>query len=75
MSAPDALLWSALTLLVYLGALALYQRSGRNPLLLPVATGVTAVILLLKLTGAYQGLLIDFSVLLSQLWIGIGISR
>lgn len=48
--ADTPLLWSALTLLVYLGALALYQRSGRNPLLLPVATGVTAVILLLKLT-------------------------
>ncbi len=49
--ADTPLLWSALTLLVYLGALALYQRSGRNPLLLPVASGVTAVILLLKLTG------------------------
>lgn len=49
--ADTPLLWTALTLLVYLGALALYQRSGRHPLLLPVATGVSVVILLLKLTG------------------------
>ena len=49
--ADTPLLWSALTLLVYLAALTLYQKSGRNPLLLPVATGVAVIILLLQLTG------------------------
>lgn len=57
--ADTPLLWSALTLLVYLGALALYQRSGRNPLLLPVATGVSVVILLLKLTGTPYAAYLD----------------
>ncbi len=49
--ADTPLLWSALTLLAYLAALKLYQKSGRNPLLLPAATGVIVIILLLKLTG------------------------
>lgn len=49
--ADTPLLWTVLTLLVYLGAQALYQRSGRNSLLLPVATGVSGVIILLQITG------------------------
>ncbi len=49
--ADTPLLWTALTLLAYLAALKLYLRSGRNPLLLPAATGVAIVILLLKITG------------------------
>ncbi len=57
--ADSPLLWTVLTLLVYLGALALYQRSGRNPLLLPVATGATAVILLLQASGTPYPVYLD----------------
>lgn len=42
--------WLVLTLLAYLAAQAIYQRSGRNPLLIPVLTGVALVTLVLKLS-------------------------
>lgn len=57
--ADTPLLWTAATLLAYLGALALYQRSGRNPLLLPVASGAAVVILLMKLTGTPYPVYLD----------------
>lgn len=46
-SAHAPLLWLMLTLAAYLAALWLYQRSGRNPLLIPVMTGVAILITLL----------------------------
>ncbi|MDD0838998.1 LrgB family protein [Curvibacter sp. HBC61] len=45
------LLWLALTLLAYLGAVALYQRSGHKPFLIPVLTAVAFIIAVLMLTG------------------------
>lgn len=44
------LLWMTLTLLIYLAALWLHRRSGRNPFLLPVLTGVVVIIAVLKLS-------------------------
>lgn len=46
--ARSPLLWMTLTLLIYLAALWLYRRSGRNPFLLPVLTGVVMIIAVLK---------------------------
>ncbi len=43
--------WLVLTLVSYLGALWLYQRSGGNPLLIPVLTAVVVVVAVLLLTG------------------------
>lgn len=57
--ADTPLLWSALTLLIYLAAAALYHRSGRNALLLPAGTGVVGVILLLKATGTPYAVYLD----------------
>ena len=57
--ADTPLLWTAATLLIYLAAMALYQRSGRNSLLLPVGTGATMVILLLQLTGTPYPVYLD----------------
>ena len=45
------LLWLALTLLSYLGSVALYRRSGHNPFLIPVLTSVAFTIAVLMLTG------------------------
>lgn len=42
--ADSTLFWLGLTLLVYLGAATVYQRSGGNPLLLPVLTAVVVVV-------------------------------
>lgn len=39
--------WLVLTLLAYLGAVALYQRSRQNPLLIPVFTAVPVVVAVL----------------------------
>ncbi|MBV8619680.1 MAG: LrgB family protein [Curvibacter sp.] len=44
------LLWLALTLLSYLGAVALYRRSGHNPFLIPVLTSVAFTMAVLWLT-------------------------
>ncbi len=57
--ADTPLLWTVLTLLVYLAAAALYQRSGRHSLLLPVGTGATVVILLLQVTGTPYPVYLD----------------
>ncbi len=57
--ADTPLLWTVATLLAYLGAMALYQRSGRHPLLLPVASGAAIVILLLTLTGTPYPVYLD----------------
>jgi len=46
----STLFWLTLTVLVYLAAAAAYQRSGGNPLLLPVLTGVVFIILMLIAT-------------------------
>lgn len=43
--------WLVLTLLAYLGALALYRRSGAHPLLIPVFTAVVAIVAVLMATG------------------------
>ena len=43
--------WLVLTLLAYLGALALYRRSGAHPLLIPVFTAVVFVVAVLMATG------------------------
>lgn len=43
--------WLELTLLAYLGALALYRRSGAHPLLIPVFTAVVAIVAVLMATG------------------------
>jgi predicted murein hydrolase (TIGR00659 family) len=46
----SSLLWLALTLVAYLGAVALYRRSGHNPFLIPVLTSVSFTIAVLLLT-------------------------
>lgn len=43
--------WLVLTLLAYLGALALYRRSGAHPLLIPVFTAVVFIVAVLMATG------------------------
>lgn len=45
------LFWLTLTLLSYLLAAAVYQRSGGNPLLLPVLTAVVLIVLVLTATN------------------------
>lgn len=48
--AQSPLLWLTLTVLVYLGALWLYRRSGLNPLVNPVLISVAAIVSVLMLT-------------------------
>lgn len=48
--AQSPLLWLTLTVLVYLGALWLYRRSGLNPLVNPVLISVAAIVSVLLLT-------------------------
>ena len=43
--------WLVLTLLAYLGALALYRRSGAHPLRIPVLTAVVFIVVVLIATG------------------------
>ena len=43
--------WLVLTLLAYLGALALYRRSGAHPLLIPVLPAVVFIVVVLMATG------------------------
>jgi len=50
MLAYSPLLWMTLTVLVYLAAVWLYLRSGKNPFLIPVLTAVAALIAVLRLT-------------------------
>lgn len=45
------LLWLSVTLLAYLAASRLYQRSGRNPWLIPVMPGVALIVLVLAASG------------------------
>jgi len=49
--AHSPLPWLVLTLVSYLGALRLYQRSGSHPLLIPVLTAVVVIVAVLLLTG------------------------
>ncbi len=42
--------WITLNLLVYLAAVWLFRRSGRNPFLIPVFTGVIVTVTILRLT-------------------------
>lgn len=49
--ARSPLLWMTVTLLVYLSAVWVFRRSGKNTLLIPVLTGVTVIIALLTMTG------------------------
>jgi predicted murein hydrolase (TIGR00659 family) len=49
--APSPLLGLSLTLMVYLGAVWLFERSGRKPLLNPVLVAVTALVGILLATG------------------------
>lgn len=49
--ADTPLPWLVLTLLAYLGALALYRRSGAHPLLIPVFTAVVFIVAVLMATG------------------------
>ena len=51
MTLPSPLVWLTLTLLAYMGAVWLYRRSGGHPLLIPVLTAVSAIILVLQLSG------------------------
>ena len=46
----STLFWLTLTLLAYLAAAWIHQRSGGNPLLLPVLTGVVFIVLVLMAT-------------------------
>lgn len=48
--AATPLLWLAVTMLAYLGAAALYRRSGQQPLLNPVALSIILLVGLLLLT-------------------------
>ncbi len=43
--------WLVLTLVVYLGAMAIYKKSGSQPLLIPVFTAVLVIVGILLLTG------------------------
>ncbi len=47
----STLFWLTLTLLAYLAAASIHQRSGGNPLLLPVLTSVIFIVLVLTATG------------------------
>ena len=47
----SALPWLVLTLIVYLGAMAIYKKSGSRPLLIPVFTGVLVVVGILLISG------------------------
>ncbi len=49
--ARSPLLWLTLTLLAYLGALALHRRSGSSPFVNPVLLAVAAIVSVLVLTG------------------------
>jgi predicted murein hydrolase (TIGR00659 family) len=49
--AASPLFFLSLTLVAYLGGMALYRRSGQNPLLNPVLIAMSAIILLLVVTG------------------------
>lgn len=51
MLAHSPLPWMTLTLLVYLAAVWLYLRSGRNPFLIPVLSAVVVLIAVLRLTN------------------------
>lgn len=48
--AQSPLLWLTLTVLVYLGALWLYRKSGLNPLVNPVLISVASIVTVLLLT-------------------------
>jgi hypothetical protein len=51
MLAHSPLPWITLTLLVYLAAVWLYLRSGRNPFLIPVLSAVVVLIAVLRMTN------------------------
>ena len=48
--AQSPLLWLALTLLAYLGALWLHRRSGANPVVNPVLVSVIVIVAVLLAT-------------------------
>lgn len=49
--AHSPLPWLVLTMLAYLGAMAIYKKSGNRPLLIPVFTGVVVIVAILLVTG------------------------
>ncbi len=49
--ADSSLFWLGFTLVAYLAAATVYQRSGGNPLLLPVLTAVIVIVGMLYATG------------------------
>ena len=65
----QSLVWVTLTVLAYLGARWLYQRSGANPFVLPIFTSVLAVVGVLLATGTPYSVYADGTRLL-QFFIG-----
>ncbi|MBV8246995.1 MAG: LrgB family protein [Comamonas sp.] len=51
LSTASPLPWLVLTMAVYLGAMAVYKKSGNRPMLIPVFTGVVVIVGLLLATG------------------------
>lgn len=51
LSTASPLPWLVLTMVVYLGAMAVYKKSGSRPTLIPVFTGVLVIVGVLLLTG------------------------
>ncbi len=66
---PAPLLWLTATLLAYLFAVRVYLKSGRQPALIPVATGVTVIVLLLSVTGTPYAEYFE-STRLIHFWVG-----
>ena len=59
--------WLVLTLAVYLAAMAIYRKSGNQPLLIPVFTGVVVIVGVLLATGTPYATYRSGVSLLSQL--------
>ena len=57
--ADSSVPWLTLTVLAYLGAVWLYQRSGSSPYLIPVLPAVVVVVAVLLLTGTPYALYFD----------------
>ncbi|UFU01813.1 LrgB family protein [Ruania suaedae] len=65
------LVWTASTVLAYLGALWLYRRSGRHPVLSPVVTATVVLTLALEVTGtAYP----DYLAAVAPVTIGLALA-
>ena len=57
--ADSSLPWLTLTVLAYLGAVWLYQKSGNSPYLIPILPAVVVVVAVLLLTGTPYPLYFD----------------